>query len=146
MTELTPAQQRILKAASEKPEVDIRHYMTHIRNPVIQDKLLTALLTRGLITQDDEEVAFLISAKGMAVFGKQLPAEPILATTSKQQVVIDMLSREEGATLAQMQEATGWQQHTVRGMISAILKKKLGLDIVSSKRNGERVYKINATR
>lgn len=142
MTELTPAQQRILEAASEQPDSDIRQFMGHIRSPAIQDKLLTALLTRGLITQDDAKVAFLISAKGLAAIGKTVAAEPATPKTSKQQIVIDLLSKENGATLVEIQEATGWQAHTVRGMISATLKKKLGLQIVSTQRNGERVYKI----
>ncbi len=143
MTELTPAQQRILEAASEQPGTDIRQFMSHIKSSTIQDKLLTVLLTRGLIIQDDAKVAFVISAKGLAVIGKTAIAEPAAPKTSKQQIVIELLSTAEGATLAAIQQATGWQAHTVRGMISATLKKKLGLNIVSSQRNGERVYKID---
>lgn len=117
--------------------------MSHIKSPAIQDKLLTALLTRELIIQDDAKVAFVISAKGLAAIGKTAIAEPVAPKTSKQQIVIELLSTAEGATLAAIQEATGWQAHTVRGMISATLKKKLGLNIVSSQINGERVYKID---
>lgn len=143
MTELTQAQQRILEVASEQPDTDIRQFMTYIKSPAIQDKLLTALLTRGLIIQDDEKVAFVISAKGLAAIGKAVITEPVAPKISKQQIVIELLSTSEGATLASIQEATGWQAHTVRGMISATLKKKLGLSIVSSQINGERVYKIS---
>ena len=56
-----------------------------------------------------------------------------------------MLKRDEGATLSQIIEATGWQPHTVRGAISGALKKKLGLSIVSRKLDdGERLYRIEA--
>lgn len=52
---------------------------------------------------------------------------------SKQAQVIEMLKRPEGATIAQISEATGWQHHTVRGTFAGALKKKLGLTIVSEK-------------
>ena len=54
-----------------------------------------------------------------------------------------MLRRPEGATIAQISETTGWQQHTVRGTFAGAFKKKLGLDISSTKDQGaERVYRI----
>jgi len=64
---------------------------------------------------------------------------------TKQAVLIDMLRRDEGATIGQIVEATGWQPHTVRGAISGALKKKLGLTVTSEKtEGGERVYRIPA--
>jgi hypothetical protein len=57
--------------------------------------------------------------------------------------VINMLKRTEGATIDQICEATGWQPHTVRGAMAGALKKKLGLDIQSSKESGgARTYRI----
>ena len=54
-----------------------------------------------------------------------------------------MLRRREGATIAQMVEAAGWQPHTVRGAIAGALKKKLGLTVTSEKAEGPgRVYRI----
>lgn len=53
-----------------------------------------------------------------------------------------LLLRTEGATLAAMQEATGWQAHSVRGAISGSLKKKLGLEVISEKVEGVRTYRI----
>jgi hypothetical protein len=47
-----------------------------------------------------------------------------------------MLQRPEGATVAEMVEATGWLAHTVRGSISGALKKKLGLPIAAEKVEG----------
>lgn len=62
---------------------------------------------------------------------------------SKQAQVIAMLRRPEGATIRQIMDATGWQNHTVRGALSGALKRKLGLTITSSKSDqGERVYRI----
>ena len=57
-------------------------------------------------------------------------------------VVAGMLRRPEGATVAQMGEATGWQAHSVRGAIAGSLKKKHGLTIVTQAAEGGRVYRI----
>lgn len=62
---------------------------------------------------------------------------------SKQQQMIALLSRPEGASIAELMEATGWQQHTVRGAMSGTLKKRLGLQIESVKTEGaDRTYRI----
>lgn len=62
---------------------------------------------------------------------------------SKQALVIAMLKRPEGATISQICEATGWQQHTVRGTFAGAFKRKLGLEITSTKEaGGRRVYRI----
>ena len=54
-----------------------------------------------------------------------------------------MLQRPEGATIAEVVEATGWQPHTVRGALAGALKKRLGLTIVSEKVEGRgRVYRL----
>ena len=47
-----------------------------------------------------------------------------------------MLRRQDGATIAQIVEATGWQPHTVRGALAGALKKRLGLDVASEKVEG----------
>jgi hypothetical protein len=62
--------------------------------------------------------------------------------SSKQDEVIAMLRRPEGATVDEVAGATGWQRHTVRGVFSGTLKKKLGLTIASAKEARGRVYRI----
>jgi hypothetical protein len=62
---------------------------------------------------------------------------------SKQDEVIAMLRRPEGATVDEVASATGWQRHTVRGVFSGTLKKKLGLTIASANEERGRVYRIN---
>jgi hypothetical protein len=47
--------------------------------------------------------------------------------------MIELLKRPEGATVAQIATATGWQHHTIRGAISGALKKKLGLKIEATR-------------
>ena len=62
---------------------------------------------------------------------------------SKQAQVIALLQRPEGTTITQICEATGWQSHTVRGTFAGAFKKKLGLEITSTKDQGcARVYRI----
>jgi hypothetical protein len=62
---------------------------------------------------------------------------------SKQDEVIAMLRRSEGATVDEVASATGWQRHTVRGVFSGTFKKKLGLTITSAKEERGRVYRID---
>ena len=61
---------------------------------------------------------------------------------SKQDDVIAMLRRAEGATIEEVANDTGWQRHTVRGVFSGTLKKKLGLTLASAKQKRGRVYRI----
>jgi uncharacterized protein DUF3489 len=61
---------------------------------------------------------------------------------SKQDEVVAMLRRPEGATVDEVASATGWQRHTVRGVFSGTLKKKLGLTVASAKEERGRVYRI----
>ena len=55
---------------------------------------------------------------------------------TKQAQIIALLQRSQGASIAEIVAATGWQAHSVRGMISGALKKKLGLPITSEKVDG----------
>ncbi len=68
--------------------------------------------------------------------------EPRPERASKQAEVIALLRRPEGATVEEVRAATGWQPHTVRGVFSGALKKKLGLEIIASKEERGRVYRI----
>src|SRR3954463_11614875 len=69
-------------------------------------------------------------------------ARPVTRENSKTAKVIALLQQPEGATLKAIVRATGWQTHSVRGFVSGHLKKKLGLKVRSSQRDGERVYSI----
>ena len=82
-------------------------------------------------------------ATGKARKSKTKASPPLARAGSKQALLIDLLSRAKGATIAEAQQATGWQPHSVRGAISGSLKKKLGLPVTSEVvgRRG-RVYRI----
>jgi len=61
---------------------------------------------------------------------------------SKQSRVITLLQSPAGATIAAMMQATGWQQHSVRGFLAGVVRKRLKLKLESRKLDGTRVYRI----
>jgi pyrroline-5-carboxylate reductase len=61
---------------------------------------------------------------------------------SKQSRVIAMLLSPKGATIAAMMKTTGWQQHSVRGFLAGVVRKRLKLKLDSKKIDDNRVYRI----
>lgn len=64
------------------------------------------------------------------------------APTTKQGQLIDLLKQWAGASLADLMSATGWQAHSVRGVISGVLRKRLQLPVISETVDGTRRYRI----
>lgn len=72
-------------------------------------------------------------------------AEPVVPLGSKQSQLIALMRSPTGATLEQMTTLTGWQPHSVRGVISGAIRKRLKLNVVSAPDDaGVRVYRIGA--
>ncbi len=69
------------------------------------------------------------------------PAKP-RNSESKQTHVLSMLRSATGATIAAMMQATGWQQHSVRGFLAGVVRKRLKLRLTSKKVDDTRVYQI----
>lgn len=61
---------------------------------------------------------------------------------SKQDRMIAMLRRPSGASIEELMSATGWQRHSVRGVLSGVVRKKRGLAWTSAREDGRRVYRI----
>jgi hypothetical protein len=80
------------------------------------------------------------------VAAKKTPKAKDAATPregSKKQIVLDLLRRKDGATMAEIAKATDWQNHSIRGFISGTLTKKMGLVVESTKNEaGERTYHV----
>ena len=72
-----------------------------------------------------------------------VPKPPIQREGTKQAMLIAMLQRPEGASIAEIVAATGWMGHSARGAVSGVLKKKLALPVTSGKVDGRgTVYKL----
>ena len=88
------------------------------------------------------------AAKAPRVFvAKAAPASGGVANkpdpASKQSRVIAMLQAADGTTIDAMMKATGWQQHSVRGFLAGVVRKKLKLKLNSVKIDGCRIYRID---
>ena len=63
--------------------------------------------------------------------------------TSKQDQVLALLRRQDGASIDEIVAATDWQPHSVRGFLSGAVKKRLGIDVISEKgADGVRRYYV----
>ena len=66
--------------------------------------------------------------------------------TTKHDRVLGLLRAKDGASIAAISKTTGWQPHSVRGFLAGVVKKKLGLFLVSEKTKSGRVYRIVGTK
>src|SRR5258708_15389383 len=75
-----------------------------------------------------------------------LSAPASLKTTAKPDTkhtrIVAMLRSPGGVTIAAIMTATEWQQHSVRGFLAGVVRKKLGLNLISEVTDKRRVYRI----
>ncbi|GAA4648266.1 hypothetical protein GCM10023116_05330 [Kistimonas scapharcae] len=112
-------------------------------------KVLESLINRGLLRAKPCKnwINYSLTPEGRQAIGVEQPEadkkKPVTRPGTKLHTLVELLSRTEGATIAEIMHATGWQQHTVRGTLAGTLKKRLGLNISSDKPEGkDRIYRI----
>ena len=113
-------------------------------NKVVND--VRDLLTRYLIDSAglDDETAVHAALRAVDALPPRrvLPIPPRRRADTKQAQLIDLLRRPQGSTIAELARTLGWAEPSVRGAIAGGIKKKLGLNVVSEKVEGARVYRI----
>lgn len=159
LPKLTPTQALLLRAAARRADGRVIP-PANLRGGA-RVKVLTALMQRGWIEPADDGHA--LTDAGVAVAGRKRPAPPEaegiqkvdtpddlqllegipLRPGTKLAALVVALRRPQGATNLQLMLATGWQPHSVRGAISGLLRKRLGLNVVLTRNAaGERVYRM----
>ena len=155
MTKLTDTEQVILTATSRNNgTVPNRERSKSTADPRVYGAAIANLIKKGIIeprgparegdyARDGQKLALVAAEPTAKTPANSEPKEHKKREGTKQALMIDLLRRPKGATLAEIVEATGWQSHTVRGAMAGALKKKLGLTITSEKGDARgRIYKI----
>ena len=169
MTKLSDTQAIILSTAANRDGQIALPLPDSLRGGAAA-KVIGAMLAKGFLeeveadmrngepvwreTGDGHGVTLVATDTGLAAIGIETDSAEVKPTEdaapktrkgTKQATLIAMLRAPEGATIAEIMAATGWQSHTVRGAMSGALKKKLGLEVTSEKVDDRgRVYKLPA--
>jgi hypothetical protein len=170
MTKLTDTQTVILNKASQRDGLLALPLPDNLRGAAAA-KVVRAMLAEGFLeeveanmhkaepvwreTGDGHGVTLVATVAGLAAIGiesedantatKKDPAPKVRTPRegTKQAKLIAMLRAPDGATIAEIMAATGWQSHTVRGAMAGALKKRLGLAVTSEKVEARgRVYAL----
>jgi hypothetical protein len=150
MTKLTQLQRDLLEAAAESD--------TESLEAPADRKTFAALIKKGFVIcvpQAEGPSQLLITNAGRGAITPTVegpapeteqapPGESIAPPAPKGKIgaLVTLLRAPDGATIEAMMAATGWQAHSVRGAMSGSVKKALGLNVVSEKTDGVRVYRI----
>lgn len=163
MSKLTDTQTIILSRAAQNEDRIALPLPERLRGGAA-NKVVVPLIKRGFLdeveaglrkgeptwrkTGDGHGITLVITNAGLEAIGvteKPDPDQPKpkIRVGTKQAMLIEMLRGPDGATIAEITKATGWQSHSARGAMSGALKKRLGLIVTSEKVDDRgRVYRI----
>lgn len=165
---LTETQTAVLNVAASRTDGNIEPLLANLRGGA-RTQFIKGLLAKGLVVESDGR--HLLTDAGYTAVGKHRTASNGVAkrdttdaltkreathalqkleassrTTrpgTKLAALVTALRHPGGATIAQIMAGTGWQAHSVRGAISGMLRKRLGLNVVLARNDsGERVYRV----
>jgi hypothetical protein len=132
-----------------------------LKRGLLEERAAPASLEQDEIWREEDDAAYTLVLSGMglqAITPDDAPGSeddtsstkaangeaPSSRNATKQDQVLSLLCREDGASLTEIEEATGWQRHSVRGFLSGTVKKKLGIEVTSEQSEGRgRVYRAS---
>ena len=139
---ITPVQGQILHNAATQ-ENGLIEFLKLTQKGHARTLVIKSMTVKGFIKEANADGQYQMTENGYKAIGIEPPKTEIPKKVSKQTLILEMLSRPEGATNTQMMIATNWLPHSVRGFVSAVVRKKLGLNVTSAKnKSGERVYRV----
>lgn len=167
MTKLSDTQAVLLSTASQRESGSLLPLPSSLKPGGGTAKAIAALASRGLaeerdtddpssVHRQDRDLRFgmFVTAAGLAAIGVAAadanaadaggppPQSPAAPRINKTTLVLDLLRRPDGATLAELIEVTGWLPHTTRAALTRLRKK--GHAVERSKREGVTCYRIVA--
>jgi Protein of unknown function (DUF3489) len=166
MSKLSQTQTLILSRASQQGDRIALPLPDRLRGGAA-NKVVGALVAKGFLEEVDADLrngdplwrktgdghgtTLVITEAGLEAVGVKSdmpkpdpePTKPKTRAGTKQARLIEMLEAPDGATISEIVTALDWRPHSVRGVISGVLKKRLGLTITSEKTEPRgRVYRI----
>ena len=161
-SKLNDTKRTILAGAASRTDLRVLPLPETLKvSEAMANKMVAELVAAGLVAEtpaadqavvwreaDEARVTLVVTEVGLKAIGIEpgsAPVEQSGATekVSKQDAILALLRRQQGASIEEMTTATGWQSHSVRGWMSSTAKKRLGLEFISEKgADGIRHYHI----
>ena len=153
MAALQPSRVRELMNDPSGPKPKESYRMIPITVNIEETDMKAKKTKAPKITKAGRERGLAAIAKEKTAAKTPIAAKPTTSDTSKIKnaaepksnkttQMVELLRRENGATLDELVELTGWKANSVRGFLSGTIGKKMGLKLESTKRDGKRVYQV----
>lgn len=159
MQNLSMTQKEILLNAANSADGIIEKWPSNLKGASVT-KVIDSLLSKGFIREmasevgDSEFKQYQITQEGKNVLNSETSSQeekkvsrskPSKAKSprGKLAIILEMLQREQGATVQEIMDETGWKRHTARGAISGQINKKWGFSIKKIvNEQGQKAYKV----